>query len=151
MKKYPLQAFLRVCQMREEQARRDLAKAREGVAHAREALLIAKEKHAAFKVMRPVKEKELFAAIRGRTVSQCRLDDFHADVKKLVDEELVLAQAQMRAEEHLQHMQELEGIAHKMWQTQTKEHAKMQEHAKIWKLEQKNAQEKAEEAEMEGA
>ncbi len=151
MKKYPLQAFLRVCKMREEQSQRELAKARAATAKAENDLQLAIEAHEKFIAERPSKEKELFAEIKEKVVNQERLDAFHLDVKKLMDHQLALGEAVLQARNHLQAMQEQENIAHKHWQEATKEHAKITEHSNIWKGKQRIIEERAEEAEMEGA
>ncbi len=151
MIQYPLQAFLRVCKMREEQRQRELVKARQATLEAQEALEKAVEEHTKFKENRPHKEKKLFAEIKGEVVSQERLDAFHLDVKKLLDTELALAAAVDSAKAHLQHAQKQEQEALRQWQEATKEHTKITEHQNIWKNSQRIQQERAEEAEMEGA
>ncbi len=150
MKKYPLQAFLRVCKMREEQSQRDLAKARAATVAAIQELQRAQKKHEHCKKIRPTKEKELFAAIKGDAISQKRLDAFHLDVKALLNEELDLAKAEADAANYVRQMQAQEETAQAHWQEATKEHAKITEHHAIWNNTQKRIQEKAEEAEMEG-
>ncbi len=151
MIKYPLHAFLRVCKMREEQRQRELVKARQATLEAKEALEKAIEEHRIFKENRPLKEKTLFAEIKGEIVSQERLDAFHLEVKKLLHTELALAAAVDSAKAHVRKMQEQEQVALKQWQEATKEHTKITEHQNIWKKNQKIVQERAEEAEMEKA
>ncbi len=151
MTKYPLKAFLHICKMREEQAQRNLTKARAATQAAQEALQQAQETYEKYKKFRPQQEKKLFAQIQGQTISQKRLDDFHLEVKKLVDKELDLANAITQAQEYVHRMQKEEEHALTLWQESTKEHTKIQEHEKIWQKEQKKLLEKAEEAELERA
>ncbi len=148
--KYPLQAFLRVCAMREEQSQRELSKARDEKIVAEQALQKAIEVYNSFKLERPKKEKLLFTEIKGEVVSQKRLDEFHIKVKQLVDKEQMLADEVNAAKTKLKLKQNEEEQAHAKWLHDRKEQAKILEHHKLWSTEQKLLQEKAEEAEAEG-
>ncbi len=151
MTKYPLKAFLRVCKIREEQAQRELSKARLATQAARDALQQAQKNYEEYKMFRPQQEKKLFAQIQGQNISQKRLDAFHIDIQELVNKELDLANLVNKAKDYLEQMQKQEEEAQKHWVDATKEHSKIQEHEKIWKKEQKILEERAEEAEMEQA
>ncbi len=149
MNQYPLKAFLKVCKMREEQAELNLSKARSATRDAKSNLQQTITQLEEFKQQRPAQEKELFAQIKGLNITQKRLDVFHLDLKKIADDELELANNVLKAEQHLQHMQEQEELAKSNWQAATREHTKINEHQSIWRSEQKILIERAEEAEME--
>lgn len=149
--KYPLLAFMKVCQRREDAAQTALLRAKQATETARLALEAAKQAHQQCVEERPGRERELFASIKGQVLTQGELDDFHIAVRALLEEELRLARAVEERSTEWTNAQTAEAQSHEQWQAAMRETAKIAEHRARWDKERRLAAEKAEEAEMERA
>lgn len=149
--KYPLHAFMKVCQKREDSARTAFIRARQAAEAARLALDAARQAHQKCVDERPGRERELFASIKGQVLTQGELDDFHLAVRALLEEELRLARALEERTTEWTNAQTAEAQSHEQWQAAMRETAKIAEHRARWDKERRLAVEKAEEAEMERA
>lgn len=149
--KYPLHAFMKVCQRREDAAQTALIRAKQATEAARLALEAAQQAHQQWVKERPGRERALFAGIKGQILTQGQLDDFHQAVRALLEEELRLARAVEEKSMEWVSAQRAEAQSHEQWQDAVRETAKIAEHRARWDKERRLAVEKAEEAEMERA
>ena len=141
--------MLRIRELHENEAQRKLREAEQQRDQAEEKVKEASKVLDDFRKWRPEEEERRYAAIFGKKLSPTDLGNFREGLKGLDLEEENLQSNVLKAEQNLAKSQELVEQARQKVVLTRKETLKLEEHRKIWTTEQRKAEERLSDLEME--
>jgi len=147
--RYPLQSMLTIRRMREDRAAGELTHARHVRENAAETLVRKSEALESFEATKDERRDRVYETVMGRLVKRENLDRVREAVMRIDEEGLLLAEDRRKAAEVLEEKKEEESRAHVRYVAATREHTKIDEHRTMWMDEDRRAQERAEDAELE--
>ncbi len=146
---YALESMLRIREMREDRASKELVAAR----HAREVavseLADSQNRLQNYSQTREERRDKIFDTIVGRPVPRSEIDAVNNAIAQIDEEGILLADGVRRAEADVAQKSAEADKAHVRYTQSVREHAKVQQHKAIWEEEDRKAQEMREDAEME--
>lgn len=146
---YPLGPLLSARLFREDAAEQEVRRARERVNAAKSAAAAAREEYARYRAWRPEEEARLFAAIRGRDVTQTELDGHFSDIHALRTEELAREERCVIAEKAVQEAEKEAEKAKSRHLAAIRNRQKIEMHRERWLRGEKIRLEALEESELE--
>ncbi len=146
---YALESMLRIREMREDRAGKELVAAR----HAKEVALAELQKDQQrlqqYQQTREERRDKVFATIMNRPVPRDEIDLVTGAIAQIDEEGVLLADGVKRDEATVEEKTQEADKAHGRYVASVKEHAKVEQHKAIWAEEEQKLQEQRSDAEME--
>jgi|YelNatPaOPRAMG01_1025707.scaffolds.fasta_scaffold01323_8 type III secretion protein O len=147
--KYVLEDLLRIRLLREEKAERELLIRRQELDKARKLLLEREEELAHYRQWRPPEEERLFKNIQNRIVKSEDIENLRLQIALLRGKEIALEGAVEEAKKQLREAQWLFDEATNSYREALQGRQKIEEHRKVWRLEEKRKDEAMSDKELE--
>ena len=146
---YALQSLLRIRSMREDRAGLELAKARQAVAAADEAVHQREAEFAAFEKTKEARRDRIYDAVIGRVVTMDDLDRAQEGVARIDGEGVLKADNVTLAKADLKKKEEAQEVSHEHFVEAAKNRMKIAEHRSVWVQETAREDEHRQESELE--
>ena len=146
---YALQSMLRIREMREDRSSKELVAARHQRDVAVEQVSKREVELSRYRETREERRDEVFAAVMGRPVSLDELAQARAAVSRIDEEGTLLNDGVVRAKAELQKREDEAETARGNYVLATRNHQKVLMHKQVWQEEERRAEERAADAEME--
>lgn len=146
---YALQSMLRIREMREGRSSKELVTARHQRDVAVELVSKREDELSRYRETREERRDEVFAAVMGRPVSLDELAQARAAVSRIDEEGTLLNDGVVRAKAELQKREAETETARGNYVLSARNHQKVLMHKQIWQEEERLAEERAADAEME--
>ena len=146
---YALQSMLRIREMREDRSSKELVAARHQRDVAVEQVSKREKELSRYRETKEERRDEVFAAVMGRPVSLDELAQARAAVSRIDEEGTLLNDGVVRAKAELQKREDETETARGNYVLATRNREKVMMHKRIWQEEERRAEERAADAEME--
>ncbi len=146
---YALESMLRIREMREDRASKELVAARHAREHAATELATRQESLQNYRNTKEERRDKVFATILHRAVPKDEIDAVNSAIAQIDEEGVLLANGVQRAQEDLEDKTKEADKAHGRYIISVREHTKVTQHKALWVEEERKLQEMREDAEME--
>ncbi|MBR0459672.1 MAG: YscO family type III secretion system apparatus protein [Victivallales bacterium] len=146
---YALESMLRIREMREDRASKELVAARHARELAANELTARRDSLQKYNTTKEERRDKVFDTILHRPVPREEIDAVNSAIAQIDEEGILLANGVQRAQEDLEDKTKEADKAHGRYIVSVKEHAKVTQHKAIWAEEERKLQELQEDAEME--
>ena len=146
---YALQSMLRIRSMREDRAATELTAARREVARAQAALERRRCDLAEYEATKEARRDRIYEAVLGRAVSMDDLDLAREGVSRIDEEGSIKADNVVQAEAELKKCRDNAEASRLAFVSASKNRMKITEHRAMWEVEEADAMERRQEAELE--
>ena len=146
---YALESMLRIREMREDRAGKDLVAARHARDVAQTELNNCQARLQKYSQTKEERRDKVFATILNRAVPRSEIDDVNSAIASIDEEGVLLTNGVSLAEANLQDKTKEADKAHGRYIVSVREHTKVTQHKAIWLEEERKLQEMAADAEME--